>query len=75
MKQKFWLFMGDNYYPESGLGDYKGAFDCVHDARDAVPCYRGDWWTILTSDERGELIEVISAYWNGKEQKFSEVIL
>lgn len=60
----FYLFCGDNYYPQSGLGDYRGKFSTLDEA-DAEGKrlkkseeYGNDWYVIVTVDTDGELREV-----------------
>jgi hypothetical protein len=56
----FHLFIGAAYYPESGLGDYRGSFHSEDEAKDFAISDRGhwDWWTILGHAEDGSLITV-----------------
>jgi len=30
--KRYWLFAGDNYYPDGGWNDFVGTFDAVQDA-------------------------------------------
>lgn len=50
------LFSGQNYYPESGLGDYVNAFETQEEAEEIgrQKCgqdgtnWQNDWWVVVT---------------------------
>ncbi len=60
----YYLFCGDNYYPRSGLGDYRGKFPTLEEAEAEgkklknSSKYSNDWYTVVTIREDGELVEV-----------------
>jgi hypothetical protein len=60
----YYLFVGDNYYPSSGLGDYHGKYDTQEEASVAGKAlveaskYSNDWYTIITVTENGDLTEI-----------------
>lgn len=46
--KRYLLFVGDNYYPEGGWHDFRGAFDSI----DAAVAYvlnlkHRDWWHVV----------------------------
>lgn len=55
--KKFLLFVGHDYYPSAGIGDYRGSFETLSKAAEAVPKVSDssdpDWYQILefTCDE------------------------
>lgn len=57
----YYVFAGDQYYPTSGLGDYRGAFETQEDAERYVKNCRCDWWVILRAEVAG-LVEIDSGY-------------
>ena len=63
----FHLWAGDNYYPQGGLGDYKGFFEAQEDAEgEGIRLTRVkhgqythcDWWEVGMIDTDGELVRV-----------------
>lgn len=60
----FHLFRGYHYYPCSGLGDYVDSFPTLTDALIAEEEHHRqenniDWYTIITTDDHGRLIEEV----------------
>jgi len=45
MINRYWLFTGDNYYPEGGMHDFRGKFETMLDA--IVNIGRADWVHVL----------------------------
>lgn len=46
--KRYLLFVGDNYYPEGGWNDFRGAFDSIDDAINYVlGLLNRDWWHIV----------------------------
>jgi hypothetical protein len=64
---RYHLFAGYNYYPDSGLGDYRGSFDEEADAIEAGKIgvsakeFGPDWWVVIT-EQGGGLIESARGY-------------
>lgn len=67
----FHLFAGNNYYPDSGLGDYVQSFEEEDEAQivganlckppDDDTYGHLDWWAVI-SDHGGRLTEVSRGY-------------
>jgi hypothetical protein len=56
MKQYF-VFAGDNYYPDGGWKDFKGAFDSIYEAKKFLNDRKQyDWWEIIDAINR-EVVE------------------
>lgn len=59
MRLKFHLFKGEDYYPQSGLGDYLGSFataeEALQFARDH-PNSDDNWVEVITHAESGALV-------------------
>lgn len=54
-------FAGDFYYPMGGLGDYVGSRADLNEAISLAAGVRHDWFTIVTEDAEGQLVEVYSS--------------
>ncbi len=59
MKKQFWVFAGDNFYPEGGMDDFKDSFDSYELARGFCVGYaaRGgaSCWSHVYDSVTGEL--------------------
>lgn len=62
MKEKYWLFAGDVYYPQRGINDYKGAFDELVLAQlrfknmvELEDRMVTRWWAQIVNKEEGEM--------------------
>ena len=64
MTKPYHVFAGNNFYPESGLGDYRGSHeDIEHATFNAIGrlTHDGcDWYSILQESHVGTLVEVAS---------------
>lgn len=45
----YFLFAGDHYYPNGGMGDFKGFFQTVQDATNYAKDY--DWWHVVNQSD------------------------
>jgi hypothetical protein len=56
--KRYFLFMGDTYYPSRGMGDFFGDFDSVDEAKEHTGKYSTrdfDWVIVYDSVERKEV--------------------
>lgn len=60
--KKYHLFSGYSYYPDSGLGDYKGSFEELEEALTAggerVTIDNDDWFVVIGHSDDGALVEL-----------------
>lgn len=59
----FHLFAGNQYYPQSGLGDYRGTFDSVEEAELEGVILQTDWYCVIGTNEDGSLYQ--EQFWYG----------
>lgn len=59
MKYRFWLFAGDNHYPNGGMEDFKDSFDNLDEALKEANKLNSltnfklyDWYHIYDSENR-----------------------
>ena len=58
MTKKYHVFAGSNYYPDIGLGDYKGSYETHSEAKAKALILTGQNWVyIMTHNEDGSLRE------------------
>lgn len=66
--KKYHLFVGYQYYPGYGLGDYKGSFDNLDDALmvggERLAIDNDDWFVVVGHSDDGSLVEVDSGWRN-----------
>ena len=43
---RYWLFAGDQYYPQGGMDDYVGRYSSPEEARENVPAH-AEWWHVI----------------------------
>lgn len=74
--KRYQLFIGDNYYPSGGLGDYIGAFEYEESAEICMQDYKtSDWAEIARVSDSGK-IESMShwRYIGTKENRYLDAI-
>lgn len=54
----FFLFVGDQYYPQPGLRDYVGSFESIEAAMADVINHSGDWYVVIELQDGRELRQV-----------------
>jgi hypothetical protein len=52
--KRYWLFGGQDCYPEGGMGDFRGSFDSLEEAVEAgnsIKCIVGRFYHVFDSQE------------------------
>ncbi len=52
--KRYWLFGGDSYYPNGGMGDFRGSFDSREEAIKAGAAIRegsDSWYHVFDSQD------------------------
>ena len=52
--KRYWLFGGNSYYPNGGMGDFRGSFDSREEAIEAgkaIKVSHSNWYHVFDSQE------------------------